>query len=414
MCPSQNTDIPPPPPQKKKQNSLEHEKTYITCVVLLFITGGNVLLLNTWGKKSRPYMQALHFVFALGAFVAPLIVQPFLQESNLSPSCTQSNSTQCANNTRLNITGNNYSDTCLNTTSGSTLHVTWAYWISPIPLAIAAVGLLVFVFIKACSLQDTQTQKEDAPKNKHGSLMFRIIILSLFSVFLLLYVGVEVAYGGYIYTFGRKSQVQMSKDNAAFLTSGFWGSFAFARLASVPISKYLRPSKMLCLDMVGCLLGSVVLVSQFKDGDCGASDLTKLWVGTVILGISMASVFPSAINWAEYFVTVSGRTASVLVVSAACGEMLIPLAVGNTIGKTVGPCSLMACVFVISVLTIVTFLLIVGTSRYFKRNSAFAGMLYQRSQKQEEGRGERQPDEVLELLEQNNEFFNNGDREMTI
>ena len=291
----------------------------------------------------------------------------------------------------------------------------WAYWISSIPLAIAGVGFLVFVFIKSCSLQDKDTKDEDAPKTKQGSLMYRVTILSLFSVFLLLYVGLEVAYAGYIFTYGYTSNVAMSKDSSAFLTSGFWGSFALARLAAVPISRYLRPSKILFLDLMGCVLGSVVLISQIKDGDCCAADSTKLWVGTVILGVSMASVLPAALSWVEYLLTVSGRTASVLVVASSCGEMLIPLAVGRTIGDTVGPCSLMACAFVISILTFVTFLLILATGRYFKRNSAFAGMLYQRSQKQEEGRRGRQPDEVLELLEQNNEeFFNNGDKNVTI
>ena len=384
-------------------------------MLVLFVTGGNVLLLNTWGKKSRPYLQALHFLFALGAFVAPLTVQPFLSDSYSPSNCTdpsfQNNITNGPNST---VHSTQYTKHTSNTTSGDTMPVTWAYWISSIPLAATGIGFLVFVFIKACSLQNTETQKEEGPKTKQGSLMYRIIVLFLFSVFLLLYVGLEVAYGGYIFTFGRTTRKAMSEDSAAFLTSAFWGSFALARLASVPISRYLRPSKMLWMDMAGCLLGSVVLLSQLKDGDCRASDMTKLWVGTVLLGISMASVFPSTVSWAEYFVTVSGRTASILLVASSFGEMLIPLAVGNTIGNTIGPCSLMACAFVISVLVLVTFLCILATGRYFKRNSTFAGMLYQRSQRQEEERGARQTDEVLDLLEQNNELFNNGDREMTL
>ena len=127
---------------------------------------------------------------------------------------------------------------------------------------------------------------------------------------------------------------------------------------------------------------SAILVSQIStDLNCDRSDHTKLWAGTVIFGISMASVFPSAINFAEYFVTVSGKTASVLLVAASFGEMLIPLAVGNTIVHTsVGLCLLMVCAFVISMLTLLTYLLIVGFSRYFKRKTGFSGMLYQRNQ----------------------------------
>ena len=41
-------------------------------------TGASVLCLELWGTKSGPYMQAMHFTFALGGSVAPLLVQAFL------------------------------------------------------------------------------------------------------------------------------------------------------------------------------------------------------------------------------------------------------------------------------------------------------------------------------------------------
>lgn len=377
------------------------------------MAGGNVLLLNIWRKKSRPYMQALHFLFAFGALVAPLLVQPFLQDSCQSLNCTHIHVT---NNNVSNVTAN-ISDICKSTnpTSHKTMPVTWAYWIGSIPLAITFVGFLIFVFSKACSLQESEIQEEDHSKAKQGSLIYRMVILSLFSLFLFLYVGFEVAYGGYIFTFGRTVKPALDEDTAAFLTSVFWGSFAFGRLASVPFARFLKPMHMLGIDMAGFLLASMVLLSQLKDGDCKASDSTKLWLGTVLLGLSMASVFPSSISWAEYFMNVSGRTASVLVVASSCGEMLIPLAVGNTIGVTVGPCALMACAFVVSVLVLVIFLMILCAGRYFKRHSAFAGMLYQRTQKQEEGRKQQKPaEEVLELLQQNNEIFNDGNGDVAM
>jgi hypothetical protein len=41
-------------------------------------TLGNCLMIETHGDESRPYVQALHFSFALGAFASPLIVKPFI------------------------------------------------------------------------------------------------------------------------------------------------------------------------------------------------------------------------------------------------------------------------------------------------------------------------------------------------
>ena len=41
--------------------------------------GGNVLILDCWqGGDAGPYMHSIHFSFALGAFLAPLLAVPFL------------------------------------------------------------------------------------------------------------------------------------------------------------------------------------------------------------------------------------------------------------------------------------------------------------------------------------------------
>ncbi|CAL4076568.1 unnamed protein product, partial [Meganyctiphanes norvegica] len=40
-------------------------------------TGGNVLCLDLWGRHGGASLQALHFSFAVGAFIAPLVMKPF-------------------------------------------------------------------------------------------------------------------------------------------------------------------------------------------------------------------------------------------------------------------------------------------------------------------------------------------------
>ncbi|XP_071453327.1 uncharacterized protein [Hetaerina americana] len=42
-------------------------------------TGCNVLCLDLWGRNSGPFMQALHFSFGLGVFIAPMLSTPFLE-----------------------------------------------------------------------------------------------------------------------------------------------------------------------------------------------------------------------------------------------------------------------------------------------------------------------------------------------
>lgn len=48
----------------------------------LLDTGASTLCLQLWGKDSGPYMQSLHFSFAVGGSIAPLLVQAFIAESS--------------------------------------------------------------------------------------------------------------------------------------------------------------------------------------------------------------------------------------------------------------------------------------------------------------------------------------------
>ena len=48
-------------------------------VQFLFFLGGNVICLDFWGRKSGPYIQALHFCLSLGLLTGPLLVDPLSQ-----------------------------------------------------------------------------------------------------------------------------------------------------------------------------------------------------------------------------------------------------------------------------------------------------------------------------------------------
>ena len=360
---------------------------YLDLLLLLFLAG-NAILFVLWSKKSRPYMQFLHFTFAFGAFIAPLLAKQFLLPDQVTDQ-------------KSNSTGpDDYSPEDI-------LPITWAYWIGSTPLICAGLFFLAFAFFKAFKEPGVKkVQEHHLSLNHSSSRFFKVVILSLFFLLLLLYVGMEVVYGGYIFAYAVKSKPYMSKNNASYLTACYWGTFAFSRLAAVPLSRYLKPPRMVLLDLIGCLLGGVILISQSQDG-CDVYSSPKLWTGTIFLGISAASVFPSVLNWAEYHVEVSGKVASILLVGSCLGEMIVPIAVGNTF-NSVGPCSLMYCIFALSFLGILTFAAILLFGRHFSTTNALSSAKFHRKNDSDEPPmpKEQDDDEVLKLLEQNNEIFN--------
>ena len=64
------------------------------------------------------------------------------------------------------------------------------------------------------------------------------------------------------------------------------------------------------------------------------------WIGTMGLGLSIASFFPSLMNYVEGTMPITGRTTSIILVGANAGSMVFPWLVGQLF-EGIGPYTLM-------------------------------------------------------------------------
>ena len=125
------------------------------------------------------------------------------------------------------------------------------------------------------------------------------------------------------------TQLGVSADSGAYLNSGYWASFTLGRFLGIFVSLYFSPQQMVVADLLGCIL-AVLVIMLFQ------SSFTALWLGTVIYGISVGSVYASAINYTERLVGVSGRLLSYLTFFAALGDALVPLSIGVVFDTSIG------------------------------------------------------------------------------
>jgi len=174
----------------------------------------------------------------------------------------------------------------------------------------------------------------------------------LLSLFLLLYVGCESGYAAFIFTYAV-DQVQFNAPDAALLTAVFWFAFATGRLLGIPISLRFSAVSMIFSDLLGCVL-SVLLLILFHDSS------TVLWVGTAFYGLSVASIYPSAIVYAEQHFAVTGKILSVMVVAASLGDAIMPLLMGLSFSSPTGPLGLMLITAAVAVSAALIFAVIVG------------------------------------------------------
>jgi len=232
--------------------------------------GSNAMLVWVHGSKVGPFMNALHFFFGIGTFIAPIIIAQSVLRSG---------------------------------------EIGWGFWIIALMVVPGAIWVL-----RTPSPAPPDTKEES--KN-HTNTKLLVLIIS----FLILYVGAEVGFGGWVYTYALE-QKMASETTGAYLTSAYWGAFTLGRLLSIPIAARLRPRWILLGDLVGAVL-SLVFMLIFSDSTAA------LWVGAISLGIFLASIFPTVFTLAERRMTLSGKVTSWFFVGSSLGAMFFPWLMGQ-------------------------------------------------------------------------------------
>lgn len=277
-------------------------------------TGGNVLILNTWGEQAGPHMQALHFSFAAGAFASPIIAKLVFGSGS-----TPTNSTPPVISAQTTKAPDAHTLIRYVHSRTSTLKSMWAYIV--IGCFVLLTSLLFFIlFFRGSRTREKARSVSGKPLvAKHHSALIMLLFFFFFA-----YVGAEVAYGSFIYTYA-KDYANMPQAQAAGLNSLFWATFAACRGLAIFFAACIYPGTMILLSLVGSTVSSLLLCLFSRER-------MALWICTGLYGASMATTFPSGISWVEQYTTVTGHTASVFVVGAALGEMVLPALVGFLLG----------------------------------------------------------------------------------
>ena len=286
-------------------------------ILILGITKGaldvgcNTLLLWVHNESVGPFMNGLHAFFGVGAFIAPLIVAGV-----------------------LSVTGD----------------IHWVYWL----FGIAALPIALWIW----NLPSPVARPVPA---HHESVRLPVLPVLAMVLCFVLYVGGEAGYGAWIYTYAFKLNFG-TEVTAAYLTSAFWGSFTLGRLFGIWVSTRARPMTILLVDLAGCIV-SVGLILLFP------ASAAMLWLGTVLFGISQASIFPTFLTLAEERMHVTGTIAGLFLVGAGVGGMVLPWLIGQAFVR-VGAGAMMGLIFLGVALNLAMLLV-------FTRISAKPGALVQ-------------------------------------
>ncbi|KAH7974786.1 hypothetical protein HPB49_019449 [Dermacentor silvarum] len=104
-------------------------------------TVSNVYMIRIYSKDVSPFLQALHFFYGIGAFVSPMIAQPFLLNEDCSVFIDNSTESML-DQEDMNLSGGGLPATSLAEAQRKT-HIDYAFWIMALLMASAAVPVVL-------------------------------------------------------------------------------------------------------------------------------------------------------------------------------------------------------------------------------------------------------------------------------
>jgi MFS transporter, FHS family, Na+ dependent glucose transporter 1 len=268
-------------------------------------TGANALLVWTHAGKVGPFMNGLHFFFGLGAFLSPFLVAQVV---------------------------------------GVAEGYRWAYW------ALAAFAALVGLRMLTMSgsphpFQAAQESNSNKIPQAHSPVPYVLVISAM--LFLFFYVGAEITFGGWVYTYAITLKLA-SAAGAAYLTSAFWLAFTIGRLISIPAATRFKPKQVILTALFSCL--TVLALGIIFSGSS-----TALWMMAIGLGFCMAPIWPTGFTLAGQSINMTGKVTGVILLGDSLGGMVLPSAVGKVIESS-GPRAMVYLVFGSLVLNLLAFI----------------------------------------------------------
>jgi FHS family Na+ dependent glucose MFS transporter 1 len=254
---------------------------YLLLVVFLFFgfgnglvdIGGNINLLWVFQSRVGPYMNALHFFFGVGAFLAPIILTNVMRLSGGA--------------------------------------ITWPFWVLAVLFLPGLLGLSVLP-----SPENPEKDEDEETAQKPDAKLIVLMMLLFF-----LYVGVEAGFGNWIFTYATR--LNIANDTiASYMNSAFWGALTLGRLLAVPLSRKIKPGTMLIGNYALMIIFLAVMMIW-------PTSPTIIWIVSAGLGLSLASVFPTLLALGETRMKVTGAVTGLFFLGSSLGGTVFPTLLGQ-------------------------------------------------------------------------------------
>jgi len=295
---------------------------------------GNAWILEIWQESANPYMQGLHFSYAIGMTISPLIAEPFL-----SPEVRRQNATIITvdNGTMaefFNLTDATSAADLINQES----QIAIPFGICSLSLWISGLVLFILYFTSPytqmirtashakaspgghlCHIRDDEASNL-IPMETPRDYFYRVIIFG--SLLLCFYSGIELNTFTFLQDFVVYSSLRLTKSTGAFMLSVLSATFAIFRGLSILVATRVKTSHMLYTNMALIGIGNLLLLTF------GNTSERLLWIALVIMGAGYSCVFPGIYAFLEERINVTNSICGAFMFASSIATTTNPILVG--------------------------------------------------------------------------------------
>ena len=259
-------------------------------------SGCNIICLKLWGeRRAGPFFTALHLFFGIGNILGPVLVEVFLGDDESGG--------------KVDFLGLTYLQL---------LHLF-------IGGLIASVALLFFVAIVTTTVESQSFSTECVTASESPVKTGKdYAVISLLTVFFCIANGVNFAYTNYLTVFASRSRLQLPSSSGARATTLYFTAASVMKLATVFAIVKISAIFLLLFDLLLLQLGASILLLW------GESDKSVFYVGTVLVGLGVSTLFSSGAIWLRQWLgdKMSSRVTAAFIISTSLGAQCfkIPLA----------------------------------------------------------------------------------------
>jgi FHS family Na+ dependent glucose MFS transporter 1 len=276
---------------------------------------GNTMVVWSRPDGSGSLLNGLHLCFAVGALLAPLVVNRALAWTS-------------------------------------------SLWPAVVPLAAMTAWCVVALAVRPAPVR-TRNPASVPIGAARAARSARVGQLAAICLFFLVYVGVENGFAGWIHSYVEQIGYGGS-GTATGVTAIFWTGFVCGRFIAIRVAQKVSAARLLFGSMAAMIISAIGLVVV---GGAGA----WLWVASFLFGLTIAPQFASMIAFAEAHLTLSGRSTAAFIAAAGIGGLAMPWLLGrlfDTQGADVlPPVVLISSIIAAAIAVMVGWMLVGGARR---------------------------------------------------